>query len=301
MTFTVRLGRTRRQALTSLPLVIDRVPPFVLVLGGVTSVQIGAAVARTMFDDLGPSGTSLLRISFAALALVLVFRPDPRRYTWNELRYAVAFGLALGFMNLTFYLGLDRLDLGVAVTIEFIGPLAVAVFGSRRRLDLVWAALAAVGIVLLANPGGADSVDTLGLVFVLIAGGCWAAYILIAQRAGRVFPGSEGVAMAMVVAALIPIVPGIADAGSSLLDPALLAMGAAVGLLSSAIPYSLETEALRRIPANVFGVLMSMEPAVAALAGLVILGQDLGLREIVAIGFVVAASAGVSIATPPEA
>jgi inner membrane transporter RhtA len=281
--------------------VTDRVPPFALVLGGVTSVQVGAALARTMFDDLGPSGTSLLRIVFAALALVILWRPDPRRYRWNELRWAVAFGLALGFMNLTFYLGLDRLDLGVAVTIEFIGPLAVAVFGSRRRLDLVWAALAGAGIVLLANPGGADSVDALGLVFVLIAGACWAVYILIARSAGRVFPGSQGVAMAMVVAAVIPIAPGIADAGSALLEPGLLAAGCAVGVLSSAIPYSLETEALRRIPVHVFGVLMSLEPAVAALAGFVVLGQDLGLRELLAIGLVVAASAGVSIVTPPEA
>jgi inner membrane transporter RhtA len=281
--------------------VIDRVPPFALVLGGVTSVQIGAALAQTLFDDLGPSGTSLLRIGFAALALGLLWRPDPRRYQWEQLRYAVVFGLALGVMNLTFYLGLDRIDLGVAVTIEFVGPLAVAAFGSRRRLDLVWAALAAVGIVLLANPGGSDPLDPLGLVFILIAGACWAFYILIAQHAGRLFPRSEGVAMAMVVAALIPVVPGVIEGGSELLEPRWLAIGCAVGVLSSAIPYSLETEALRRIPANVFGVLMSLEPAVAALAGFVVLGQDLGLREIVAIAFVVAASAGVSIVTPPEA
>jgi inner membrane transporter RhtA len=280
--------------------VIERVPPFALVLAGVASVQIGAAVARTMFDDLGPSGTSLLRVFFAALVLMLLFRPDPRRYGWSALRYVLAFGVTLGLMNLTFYLALDRLDLGVAVTIEFLGPLAVAVFGSRRRLDLVWAALAAVGIVLLANPGTGESLDTLGLVFILIAAACWAAYILIAQRAGRLFPGSEGVALAMVVATLVPLVPGIADAGSELLKPQWLVLGCAVGLLSSAIPYSLETEALRRIPANVFGVLMSMEPAVAALAGFVVLGQDLGARELVAIGLVVAASAGASIATPPE-
>jgi inner membrane transporter RhtA len=278
-----------------------RVPPFALVLAGVTSVQVGAALARTMFDDLGPSGTSLLRLGFAALTLGLLWRPDPRRYSRAELRLVVAFGLVLGLMNLTFYLGLGRLDLGVAVTIEFIGPLAVAVVGSRRRLDLVWAALAAVGIVLLANPGGSDPVDALGLFFILCAAACWAAYILLAQRAGRVFAGSQGVAMAMVVAAVIPIAPGIADGGSALLRPELLAIGLAVGILSSAIPYSLETEALRRLPANVFGVLMSMEPAVAALAGFVVLGQDLGPREILAMALVVAASAGVSIATPPEA
>jgi inner membrane transporter RhtA len=293
--------RARSQGPDNLPLVIDRVPPFALVLGGVASVQFGAALARTMFDDLGPSGTSLLRIFFAALVLMIVWRPDPRRYSRQALRYAAAFGVTLGVMNLTFYLALDRLDLGVAVTIEFVGPLAVAVFTSRRRLDLVWAALAAIGIVLLANPGGAEAIDTLGVIFVLIAGACWAAYILIAQHAGRVFPGGEGVALAMVIAVLVPLVPGIADAGATLLEPKWLALGCAVGVLSSAIPYSLETEALRRIPANVFGVLMSIEPAVAALAGFVVLGQDLGLRELVAIGFVVAASAGVSIATPPEA
>jgi inner membrane transporter RhtA len=281
--------------------VIERVPPFALVLAGVASVQIGAAVARTMFDDLGPSGTSLLRVFFAAVVLMALFRPDPRCYDWSALRYVLAFGVTLGLMNLTFYLALDRLDLGVAVTIEFIGPLAVAVFGSRRRLDLLWAALAAIGIVLLANPGTGESLDTLGLAFILIAAACWAAYILIAQRAGRLFPGAHGVAMAMVIAVLIPLIPGIAAAGTTLLEPKWLALGCAIGILSSAIPYSLETEALRRIPASIFGVLMSMEPAVAALAGFVLLGQDLGARQIVAIGFVVAASAGVSIATPPEA
>jgi len=280
--------------------VTDRVPPFALVLAGIASVQFGAALARTMFDDLGAAGTSLIRVFFAAVVLMLVFRPDPRRYDLNALRWVLVFGVTLGLMNLTFYLALGRLDLGVAVTIEFIGPLAVAVFGSRRRLDLVWAALAAVGIVLLANPGGA-SLDTLRLVYILIAAACWAAYILIAKRAGRLFPGADGVAMAMVIAVLIPLVPGIAEAGTTLLEPQWLALGCAVGILSSAIPYSLETEALRRIPANVFGVLMSMEPAVAALAGFVVLGQDLGARELVAIGLVVAASAGVSIVTPPEA
>src|SRR3954452_25188968 len=154
--------------------VTDRVPPFALVLGGIASVQFGAALARTMFDDLGASGTSLVRVFFAALVLMAVWRPDPRRYSWEALRYALVFGVTLGLMNLTFYLGLDRLDLGVAVTIEFIRPLAVAVFLSRRRLDLLWAALAAIGIIVLANPGAANAVDTLGVIYVLIAGACWA-------------------------------------------------------------------------------------------------------------------------------
>jgi inner membrane transporter RhtA len=272
-----------------------------MVLGSISSVQCGAALATTLFGQIGPAGTVFLRGAFAALVLLAVAHRDVLRVRRSELGELALFGITLAAMNLCFYAAIDRLPLGVAVTFEFAGPLAVAVFGSRRRLDLVWAALAAVGIVLLANPGGATSIDGLGVLFVLIAGACWAAYILIAQSAGRVFPGSHGVALAMVVATFVPLAPGIADAGSSLLNPGLLASGCAVGLLSSAIPYSLETEALRRIPANVFGVLMSMEPAVAALAGFVVLGQDLGLHEIVAIAFVVAASAGVSVATPPEA
>jgi inner membrane transporter RhtA len=226
--------------------------------------------------------------------LVLAWRPDPRPHTRSELRLVVAFGLTLGAMNLSFYEALDRIPLGVAVTIEFAGPLAVAVFASRRRLDLVWAALAAAGIVLLADPSG-DAIDSVGLVFALCAAAFWAAYILLAQRAGRVFSGGRGVAMAMVVAALVPIAPGVVGGGSALLEPQFLAIGFAVALLSSAIPYSLETEALRRMPANVFGVLMSLEPAVAAVAGLIVLGQGLGAVDVAAIGLVVLASAGVSL------
>jgi inner membrane transporter RhtA len=280
---------------------LDRVPPIGLVLCGVTSIQFGAALAATLFDDLGPGGTSLLRLGFAAIILMALVRPRIRTHpsrTPPVLRLVVLFGLTLGGMNLFFYEALDRVPLGVAVTIEFAGPLGVAVATSRRRLDLVWAALAAIGIVLLANPFGA-AIDTVGLLLISAAALCWAAYILIAQRATTVFQGSEGLALAMVVAALVPLVPGIAQAGTTLLEPQWLALGAVVALASSVIPYSLETEALRRLPANVFGVLMSLEPAVAALAGFLILGQSLGAREIVAIGLVVAASAGASRAVPP--
>lgn len=279
-------------------------PPVALVLTGVTSIQFGAALAATLFDDLGPAGTSLLRLGFAALVLAIVWRPRPRAHARADLRLVAAFGLALGAMNLTFYEALDRIPLGVAVTIEFAGPLGVAVFTSRRRLDLVWAALAAAGIVLLANPGG-DGLDPVGLVFVTAAAAFWAAYILLAQRAGQVFAGGRGVAMAMVVAALVPVGPGVVDGGATLLEPRFLAIGLGIALLSSVIPYSLETEALRRLPASAFGVLMSLEPAVAALAGLLVLGQGLGVRDVVAIGLVVMASAGVSVAAqrpspPPE-
>src|SRR5438552_1153247 len=239
---------------------LDPVPPVALVLVGVTSIQFGAALGATLFDDLGPAGTSLLRLLLAAVVLVAVWRPRPSRHPARHLRLLVVFGVVLGLMNLTFYEALDRIPLGIAVTIEFAGPLAVAVATSRRRLDLAWASLAALGIVLLTDPGG-GSVDAVGLAFIIVAACCWAVYILIAQRASRFFSGGTGLSMAMVVAALVPLVPGIAEGGANLLDPSLLAIGAAVALLSSVIPYSLETEALRRLPANVFGVLMSLEPA----------------------------------------
>ena len=281
---------------------LGRVPPIGLVLGGVTSIQFGAALAATLFDDLGPAGVSVLRLGFAAIILMALFRPRVRGRSAGELRLILAFGLTLGAMNLSFYEALDRIPLGVAVTIEFAGPLAVAVVTSRRRLDLVWAALAAIGIVLLSNPFG-TGIDTVGLLLALVAAAFWGAYILIAQRATADFHGSEGVALAMVVGALVPLVPGVVEAGVTLLHPQWLALGAGVALLSSVIPYSLETESLRRLPANVFGVLMSIEPAVAGLAGFIVLGQSLSARDVVAIGFVVAASVGVSRMVPaaPEA
>jgi inner membrane transporter RhtA len=277
----------------------DRVPPVALVLTGIVSIQFGAALGATLFDDVGAAGASLLRLGFAAVIMVALTRPRPRDHEARDLRLVALFGLVLGGMNFTFYEALDRIPLGVAVTIEFAGPLAVAVATSRRRLDLVWAALAAVGIVLLGNPFGEDAIDPTGLAFVLAAAAFWAAYILIAQRAGRRFQGMTGVAMAMAVSALVPLVPGVAQGGADLLSPEVLAIGAAVGLLSSVIPYSLETEALRRLPANVFGVFMSLEPAVAAIAGLVVLGQSLGARDLVAMACVVAASIGVSQTAAP--
>jgi inner membrane transporter RhtA len=203
-------------------------------------------------------------------------------------------------MNLCIYESFARIPLGIAVTIEFAGPLGLAVALSRRRLDLVCAALAAIGIVLLADPGG-GAIDTVGVVLALVAAACWAAYILIAQAAERVFTDGHGVALAMTVAVVVPLVPGIAGAGTDLLKPEWLAIGCAVALMSSVLPYSLETEALRRLPANVFGVLMSIEPAVAAVAGFIVLGQDLRARDVVAIAFVVVASIGVTRAAPVSA
>jgi inner membrane transporter RhtA len=273
-----------------------------LVLVAITSLQFGAALAGTIFDETGPAGTALLRALFAALILVAIWRPRPSAYSASDLRLVALFGLVLGAMNLCIYESFSRIPLGVAVTIEFAGPLGIAVALSRRRLDLACAALAALGIVLLADPGS-GSVDVVGVVFALIAAACWAVYILVAQAAGRVFTGGRGVALAMSVAVLVPLVPGIVGAGSELLQPQWLAIGCAVALLSSVLPYSLETEALRRLPANVFGVLMSLEPGVAALAGFAVLGQDLRARDVVAIALVVVASIGVTRAGPtaPEA
>jgi inner membrane transporter RhtA len=273
-----------------------------LVIVAITSLQFGAALAGTIFDDIGPAGTALLRAFFAALILQAIWRPRLRDHAPRDLRLAALFGLVLGTMNLCIYESFARIPLGIAVTIEFAGPLGLAVALSRRRLDLACAALAAIGIVLLADPGG-GAVDALGVALALVAAAGWAAYILIAQAAGRVFTGGQGVALAMTVAVLVPLAPGIATAGADLLHPEWLAIGCAVALMSSVLPYSLETEALRRLPANVFGVLMSLEPAVAAVAGLVVLGQDLRARDVVAIAFVVVASIGVTRAAPvpPEA
>jgi inner membrane transporter RhtA len=270
----------------------DRVPPTMLVLAAVTSVQFGAALAKTLFDELGAGGTVFVRVLAAAIILALIWRPRVADRPARELRLALVFGLVLAGMNLAFYSALDRVPLGIVVTLEFVGPLGVAVFGSRRPLDLLWVALAAAGILLLSGLGGASDLDLVGAGLALVAGGLWAAYILLSARVGRVFPGGSGLALAMLVAT-VPLAPvGIAEAGSDLLVPATLALGAAVGVLSSAVPYTLELEALRRIRAGVFGVLMSLEPAVAALAGLVVLGEALAAREVAAIALVVVASAG---------
>ena len=273
-----------------------------MVLAAALSVQFGAALGATLFDTLGPGGASLLRQAFAAAILLALWRPRVRAYDRRALRLAACFGVALGLMNLCFYEALDRIPLGVCVTIEFAGPVGVAVALSRRALDLVWVVLAAGGIVLLADPFGAGGVDPTGLAFILAAAACWSAYILLAQRATRVFHGSTGLAMAAGLAWLVPVAPGLTEARlGDLLAPEALAVGLAVALLSSVIPYTLESESLRRLPARVFGVLMSLEPAVAALAGFVVLGQRLSGRDLVAIALVIGASVGVTrtSAAPP--
>ncbi|HYH94105.1 MAG TPA: EamA family transporter [Candidatus Saccharimonadales bacterium] len=258
-----------------------------MVLVAAVSPQIGAAFAVTLFGELGPAGAAFLRLAFAAIILWAIWRP---RLT-GDLRLAGAFGVALGLMNWSFYEAIDRIPLGIAVTIEFSGPLLVAVIGSRRPLDVLWIALAAAGIVVLVNPGG-GSLDPVGVAFALVAAVCWMGYIYLSKRTGAAFAGGSGLAIAMAVGALIVLPAGVLQAGGALAEPALLGSALVVAILSSVLPYSLELEALRRLPASIFGVLMSLDPAVAAVVGFVVLGQALGPRELAGVAMVVVASAG---------
>jgi inner membrane transporter RhtA len=274
---------------------LSRVPSPALVLGGITSVQFGSAIAATIFHDVGPGGAVMMRLVFASVLLCVIARPRLSGYSRHQLGLAALFGLVLAAMNMSFYHALERIPLGIGVTLEFVGPLGVAVLGSRRRLDLVWALLAVVGILALTH-GDTHGLDALGVVLALVAGVCWGAYILVNARVGQAFADTTGLTLAMLVGSLVSLPVGIAEGGSQLLTAHSLLLGAAVGLLSSAIPYSFELEALRRIDTHVFGVLMSIEPAVAALAGFIVLGQGLSARELAGVALVVAASIGASLA-----
>lgn len=272
---------------------LTRVPALGLVGAAITSVQFGSALASKLFAQVGPAGAVLLRLASATIVLLLLWRPRLTGWSRRELLLAGSFGLVLAGMNISFYAALNRIPLGIAVTIEFVGPLTVAIGSSRRPLDLVWVTLAVLGILALTH-GGTSGLSAAGVLLALLAGGFWAGYILLNSRVGRAFEGGAGLAVAMCVAAVLALPFGIADGGSQLLTPRALLIGSAVGMLSSAIPYSFEVEALRRIDPGVFAVLMSVEPAVAALAGFLVLGQGLGWRGVLGIVLVVLASAGAS-------
>jgi inner membrane transporter RhtA len=282
-----------------------RLKAIMLVIGAAVSVQGGASVAKSLFPSFGPPGVVFLRLLFGSIALWATARPRLRTRPWHELRLVVALGVVLVTMNVAFYESLDRLPLGIAVTVEFLGPLAVAVLASRRALDFVWIAFAGAGVALLAN-GGGKSVHASGLALAALAGGFWALYITLGVRIGRIFPGVTGLAPAMVIGAVLIAPWGIWSAGDHLRDPQLMGAAVGVGLLSSALPWSLELEAMRRLPTNVFGVVSALEPAVAALAGFVLLHEHLHLRAWVAIALVVVASAGAALEVtrapelPPE-
>ncbi|GAC1439459.1 MAG: DMT family transporter [Mycobacteriales bacterium] len=274
---------------------LERAPAPLLVLVAITSVQCGSALARGLFGDLGAAGITLLRLGLAALLLFTVLRPAVRSWPGPAWRAAALLGLVMAGMNLAFYLAIRTVPLGVAVTVEFVGPLLLALAQTRRAVDLLWAVLAGGGVVLL----GVDTTSGIplsGLALALLAGMFWGGYILASAHVGRTLPGTDGLAVALAVATLVVLPFGASGAAAVLHRPALLLPAVGVAILSSVLSYGLELSALRRIPTRVFGILMSLEPAAAAVAGRVLLSQRLQLREAAALLMVSGASAGVTLA-----
>ncbi|MEU9855661.1 EamA family transporter [Streptomyces sp. NPDC047974] len=268
-----------------------RFGPVALVVAGGFSVQFGSAVAVLLMPRAGALGVVTLRLVLAALVLLLVCRPKVRGYSRADWGTVVAFGAAMAGMNILFYQSIDRIPLGAAVTLEVLGPLVLSVVASRRLVNLLWAGLAFGGVALLGG-GGFGGLDPLGAGFALAAGAMWAAYIVFSARTGRRFPQADGLALAMAFGAVLSLPLGIAEAGGALVVPSTVALGLGVALLSSVLPYTLELLALRRLPAPTFAVLMSLEPAIAAGAGFLVLHQALSVAEGLAIALVIAASIG---------
>lgn len=272
----------------------------------VCCMQVGAALGKLIFPVVGASGASALRIFFASLILLAVFRPWralPQGKAWRPL---LLYGATLGFMNLFYYLSIARIPLGIAVALEFLGPLTVAVLNSRRPSDWLYVALAVIGVaILLPIHSGAGPLDGLGVVLAILAGACWGLYIVFGQRTSAVVPAGTATAIGMVIACCVVLPVGIAQSGAALLTPHILPIAVGIALLSSAIPYSLEMLALKRLPAQTFSILMSGEPACAALSGFLILGERLTVSQWIAIACVMAASIGSSLSvrnrTPPAA
>jgi inner membrane transporter RhtA len=273
---------------------VASVPPPGLLLISIVSVQLGAAVAINLFPVLGPVGTAFLRLAFSAVLLLAVTR---RTIGWNARRHAgslLLYGTILGVMNLCFYGAIARIPLGIAVAIEFVGPLGLAVATSRRGRDFAWIALAILGIVLL-TPEIGGALDPLGVALAGAAGLCWAGFTVMSQRIGRTLPGSSGLAIAMAVAALVVLPVELVVGGLGSLDLSLLAAALAVATLSTAVPLSLEFEALKRMTARAYGIVVTLEPAVAAMVGAILLGQAMGLQGLLAVACVTAAALGVTI------
>nr|WP_278003506.1 EamA family transporter [Nodosilinea sp. TSF1-S3] len=268
-----------------------------LVIAAMASTQLGSTLAKSLFGQVGPLGMVLLRVGLSAVVLVAWCRPRWRGHRPADYRLLAAFGLSLAVMNALFYCAIARIPIGVAVALEFSGPLTVALLHSRRWLDGLWVALAAVGIVLL-SPLNTPSLDSLGVLLALLAGVAWGSYIVLSARMGQAFRGGEGLALSMAVGALLLLPVGVVAEGRSLLSPQILLLGLGVAMLASTLPYSLEMTALRRMPVNVFGVLMSLEPAIAAVISFLWLGETLTLALIGAIGLVTIAAAGISLSQP---
>ncbi|QEV60643.1 EamA family transporter [Streptomyces spectabilis] len=266
--------------------------PIGLVLAGCVSVQFGGAVAVSLMPRAGALGIVTLRLLFAAVILLVVCRPRVRGHSRADWGTVLAFGATLAAMNGLFYQAVARIPLGPAVTLEVLGPLALSVLASRRLVNVVWAGLALCGVFLLGGGGGFGGLDRVGVAYALAAGAAWAVYIVFSARTGRRFPQADGLALAMAVGAVLALPLGIAESGSKLTVPSTLGLAAAVALMSSVLPYTLELLALRRLPASTFAVMMSLEPAIAAVAGFLILDQGLTLVEGLAITLVIAASMG---------
>ncbi|MFE0508957.1 DMT family transporter [Streptomyces sp. NPDC058964] len=273
------------------PLRFGSLGPVGLVLAGGISVQFGGALAVTLMPRAGALGVVTLRLLAAAVILLVVCRPRLRGHSRTDWGTVAVFGITMGAMNGLFYESVARIPLGPAVTLEVLGPLALSVLASRRAVNAIWAGLALAGVFLLGG-GGFSDLDPVGVAFALGAGAMWAAYIVFSARTGRRFPQADGLALAMAVAALLFLPLGIAESGTRLLNPTTVGLGSAVAVLSSVLPYTLELLALRRLPASTFAILMSLEPAIAATAGFLILDQSLSATQAAAIALVIGASMG---------
>lgn len=274
--------------------------PVGVLLIAMASIQSGASLAKSMFPLIGPEGTTTLRLLFASVIMLLLLRPWRAKLSASTLKSVIIYGASLGGMNFLFYMSLQTVPLGIAVALEFTGPLAVALYASRRPVDFLWIGLAVIGLLLLIPVGETGaSLDLTGVGFALGAGLCWALYILYGQKAGAE-NGIQTAALGVVIAALFVAPIGIVKAGSALLDPALIPVALGVAILSTALPYSLEMVALTRLPARTFGTLMSIEPAIGALCGLVFLSEVLSLSQWLAIGAIITASVGATLSMRKE-
>lgn len=270
------------------------IPPIPAVLLAIISVQGGAAIAKSIFPILGAASTASFRIGLSAIFLFLIFRPNLTKLTSAQWRSVIPFGFCLGAMNLVFYLAIERIPVGLGVTLEFIGPLILAVASSKRHSDFLWVLLAAAGIALIA-PWNAQNIDPLGALLALLAGGFWAGYILLGGNISKIMDGKHAVTIGMVFASVLVVPFGLLSGGFQNFRVEMLIAVSALALLSSAIPFLLEMRALKILPPNTFSILMSMEPAVAALFALVFLGEHLSLTEWLAIVLVMLASAGAAL------
>jgi inner membrane transporter RhtA len=270
-------------------------PPVVSILLAVFSVQGGATIAKGLFPVIGAAETAAVRIGLSAIILLAAFRPPMHRFTAAQWRAVVPYGVTIGVMNLLFYQALVRIPLGLTVTLEFVGPLAVAIVGSRRALDAVWIGLAAIGIALIAPWQAGSAIDPFGVAIALLTGGCWAAYIVLGGRVSQLLTGGVAVATGMSIATLTVLPFALAGGGLGSFAPRLYAAAVALAVLSSALPFTLEMNALRALPGRTFSILMSLEPAVAALCGLVLLSEHLTKAQWAAVGLVIAASVGATV------